>query len=51
MARYPAFLAEITKKNLTIEATSAEEMTRIYADAFLSPPDVVEAVKAILGAK
>jgi tripartite-type tricarboxylate transporter receptor subunit TctC len=50
-ARDPAFLAEINKKNLSIEHTGAEEMTRIYADAFASPPDVVEAVKAILGAK
>jgi tripartite-type tricarboxylate transporter receptor subunit TctC len=49
--RDPAFLAEIKKKNLTIEATGAEEMTKIYADAFASPPDVVEAVKTILGAK
>ena len=50
-ARDEAFLAEIKKKGLTIEATGAEEMTRIYADAFASPPGVVEAVKAILGAK
>jgi tripartite-type tricarboxylate transporter receptor subunit TctC len=50
-ARDPAFLAEIKKKNLTIEATGAEEMAKIYADAFASPPDVVEAVKMILGAK
>src|SRR5262245_62039519 len=48
-ARDPAFLAEIKKKNLTIEYTSAAEMARIYAEAFASPPDVVEAVKAILG--
>lgn len=50
-ARDPAFLAEIKKKNLTIEATSAEEMAKIYADAYASPPAVIEAVKAILGAK
>jgi tripartite-type tricarboxylate transporter receptor subunit TctC len=49
--RDPAFLAEIKKKSLTIEATGADEMSRIYAEAFASPPDVVEAVKAILGAK
>ncbi len=49
--RDPAFLAEIKKKNLTIAATSAEEMAKIYADAFAAPPDVIEAVKAILGAK
>ena len=49
--RDPAFLAEIKKKNLSIEATGAEEMAKIYGDAFASPPDVVEAVKAILGAK
>jgi len=49
--RDQAFLGEIKKKNLTIEATGAEEMARIYADAFASPPDVVEAVKTILGAK
>src|SRR5262245_1573596 len=48
-ARDPVFLAEIKKKNLTIEYTSAAEMARIYAEAFASPPDVVEAVKAILG--
>jgi tripartite-type tricarboxylate transporter receptor subunit TctC len=50
-ARDPAFLAEIQKKNLTIEPTGAEEMARIYAEAFASPPAVVEAVKGILGAK
>jgi len=50
-ARDPAFLAEIKKKNLTIEVTDAEEMRRIYAEAFASPPEVIEAVKAILGGK
>jgi tripartite-type tricarboxylate transporter receptor subunit TctC len=50
-ARDPAFLAEMKKKNLTIETTGAEEMEKIYADAFASPPAVVEAVKSILGAK
>src|SRR5262245_60809511 len=48
-ARDPAFLAEIKKKNLTIDYTGAEEMTRIYTEAFASPSDVIEAVKAILG--
>jgi tripartite-type tricarboxylate transporter receptor subunit TctC len=50
-ARDPAFLADITKRNLTIEHTGAEEMARIYADAFAAPPAVIEAVKTILGAK
>jgi tripartite-type tricarboxylate transporter receptor subunit TctC len=50
-ARDPAFLAEIKKKNLTIDPTGAEEMAKIYADAYASPPAVIEAVKAILGAK
>jgi tripartite-type tricarboxylate transporter receptor subunit TctC len=49
--RDPAFVAELKKKILTLEPTSAEEMTKIYADAFASPPAVVEAVKAILGAR
>jgi tripartite-type tricarboxylate transporter receptor subunit TctC len=49
--RDPAFLADIKKRNLTIDPTGAEEMARIYAEAFASPPEVVEAVKAILGAK
>jgi tripartite-type tricarboxylate transporter receptor subunit TctC len=49
--RDPAFVVEIKKKNLTIEPTGADEMARVYADAFASPPAVVEAVKAILGAK
>lgn len=49
--RDPAFLAEIKKKNLTLEPTGAEDMAKTYADAFASPPAVVEAVKAILGAK
>ena len=50
-ARDPAFLAEMKKKNLTVEPTGAEEMAKIYADAFASPPAVVEAVKEMLGAK
>jgi tripartite-type tricarboxylate transporter receptor subunit TctC len=49
--RDPAFVGELKRKTLTLEPTSAEEMTRIYADAFASPPAVVEAVKAILGVK
>ncbi|MCC6888150.1 MAG: hypothetical protein IT536_06400 [Hyphomicrobiales bacterium] len=49
--RDPAFLADIKKRNLTIEPTGAEDMKRIYADAFASPADVVEQVKSILGAK
>jgi tripartite-type tricarboxylate transporter receptor subunit TctC len=47
----PAYLADMKKKNLTVESTSAEEMTRIYADAFGSPPEVVEAVNAMLAGK
>jgi tripartite-type tricarboxylate transporter receptor subunit TctC len=49
--RDPTFLADIKKRNLTIEPTGAEEMAKIYAGAFAAPPGVVEAVKAILGAK
>jgi hypothetical protein len=50
-ARDGAFLAEMKKKNLTIDPTGAEEMTRIYADAYAAPPTVIGAVKEILGAK
>jgi tripartite-type tricarboxylate transporter receptor subunit TctC len=49
--RDPAFLAEMKKKHLTIDPTGAEEMAKIYADAFASPAAVIEAVKTILGAK
>jgi len=49
--RDAAFLAEIRKKNLTIEPTGAEAMAKIYGDAFASPKAVVEAVKEILGAR
>jgi tripartite-type tricarboxylate transporter receptor subunit TctC len=50
-ARDPAFVAEMKKKSLTIDPTSAEEMAKIYAAAFASPPEVVSAVKEILGVK
>ena len=50
-ARDPAFLADIKKRNLTLDFTGAEEMAKIYAEAFASPPAVVDAVKAILSTK
>jgi hypothetical protein len=49
--RDPVFLAEIKKRNLTMDPTGAEQMAKIYADAYAAPPAVIEAVKAILGAK
>jgi hypothetical protein len=49
--RDPAFLAEIRKKRLTVEPTGAEEMAKIYRGAFASPPAVIDAVKAMLGAR
>jgi tripartite-type tricarboxylate transporter receptor subunit TctC len=49
--RDPVFLAEIKKRNLTMDPTGAEEMAKIYADAYAAPSAVIDAVKAILGAK
>ena len=49
--RDPAFQAELVKKNLTLEPTSAEEAIQIYQAAYASPPDVVEAVKEIMGSR
>jgi tripartite-type tricarboxylate transporter receptor subunit TctC len=49
--RDPAFLADIKKRNLTLDPTGPEEMAKIYADAYASPAAVVDAVKAILGGK
>ena len=49
--RDPAFLADLKKRHLTFDPTGAEEMTNIYADAFASPPAVVEAVKVMLVGK
>jgi tripartite-type tricarboxylate transporter receptor subunit TctC len=47
----PAFLAEIHKKNLEIAATAGVEMADAYARAYASPPEIVAAVKEIMGAK
>jgi tripartite-type tricarboxylate transporter receptor subunit TctC len=49
--RDPAFLADIKKRNLTLDPTGPEEMAKIYADAYAAPAKVVDAVKAIMGSK
>ncbi len=50
-ARDPAFVAEIKKKQLTLDPTGADETARIYAAAYASPPAIVDAVKEIMGTK
>ena len=49
--RDPDFIAELEKKRLTLEPTSAEEAIRIYRAAYASPPGVVDAVREIMGTK
>jgi tripartite-type tricarboxylate transporter receptor subunit TctC len=49
--RDPAFIAELTKKRLTLQPTGGEEAVKIYTAAYASPPAVVEAVKAIMGTR
>jgi tripartite-type tricarboxylate transporter receptor subunit TctC len=45
----PAFRAEIEKRSLTIDATRGEQMTKAYAKAFAYPPDIIAAVRDIMG--
>ena len=45
----PAFRAEIEKRSLSIDPTRGEEMTNAYAKAFAYPPDIVAAVRDIMG--
>jgi tripartite-type tricarboxylate transporter receptor subunit TctC len=45
----PAFRAEIEKRSLSIDPTRGEDMTKAYAGAFAYPPDIIAAVRDIMG--
>ena len=44
-----AFRAEIEKRSLSIDPTRGEDMTNAYAKAFAYPPDIIAAVRDIMG--
>jgi tripartite-type tricarboxylate transporter receptor subunit TctC len=46
--RDPEFLADAAKANIDIKATSGEEVQRLVAKAYASPPAVIARVKAAL---
>jgi tripartite-type tricarboxylate transporter receptor subunit TctC len=45
----PAFRAEIEKRSLSIDPTRGEDMTTAYARALAYPPDIIAAVREIMG--
>jgi tripartite-type tricarboxylate transporter receptor subunit TctC len=45
----PAFLAEIEKKGMQIDATSGEEVTNVLAKAYALPADVVASARDMIG--
>jgi tripartite-type tricarboxylate transporter receptor subunit TctC len=45
----PAFLAEIEKKGMQIDATGGEEVTNVLAKAYALPADVVAAARDMIG--
>ena len=47
-ARDPEFLADAAKANIDVKATSGEDVQRLVAKAYASPPDVIARVKAAL---
>jgi tripartite-type tricarboxylate transporter receptor subunit TctC len=47
----PAFRAEIDKRNLHIDPMRGEDMAAAYARAFSFPPDIVAAVRDVMGGR
>jgi tripartite-type tricarboxylate transporter receptor subunit TctC len=47
----PAFLADIEKRNLHLDAVGGEEMTKALARAFSFPPEVVAAARETMGGR
>lgn len=45
----PVFRTEIEKRSLSIDPTRGEDMTSAYAKAFAYPPDIIAAVRDIMG--
>jgi tripartite-type tricarboxylate transporter receptor subunit TctC len=45
----PAFRADIEKRNLTVDATRGEDMAAAYAKAFAFPPEIIAAVRDVMG--
>jgi tripartite-type tricarboxylate transporter receptor subunit TctC len=44
----PAFLADIEKKHLEVNPTGGEEVTKVLAEAYALPPQVVAGFKAMI---
>jgi hypothetical protein len=44
--RDPAFLAEAKQMRFDVEPLSGEEMTKLIASLYASPPDVIAATRA-----
>ncbi len=49
--RAPAFLAEMEKAKLDVDAVSAEEIERIVQELFRLPPASIARLKQALGAR
>jgi tripartite-type tricarboxylate transporter receptor subunit TctC len=47
----PMFLADIKKRNLQVNPTDGERVTQVLAEAYAMPPEVVAAVRDIVGQK
>ncbi len=47
----PAFRADIAKKNLHVDPTRGEEMTKALARAFALPPAIIAGAKEMMGSK
>jgi tripartite-type tricarboxylate transporter receptor subunit TctC len=45
----PAFRADIDKRSLSIDPTRGEDMAKAYAKAFAYPPEIIAAVRDIMG--
>ena len=47
----PAFRAEIEKRSLHIDPMRGADMTAAYAKAFSFPPEIISAVRDVMGAR
>jgi hypothetical protein len=47
----PAFRAEIDKRSLHIDPMRGADMTAAYAKAFAFPPEIISAVRDVMGAR
>jgi hypothetical protein len=47
----PTFRAEIDKRSLHIDPMRGADMTAAYAKAFSFPPEIISAVRDVMGAR